>query len=110
MRSAAAPWIAPALPASAAKRSGDRNTPARLSSAAATTLAATLPPAIELAAVADWTVDGNMPRKRKPSASVGGSSGAVNACAPSPNSAIAPKQKAKVPPCNFQLRMPCITS
>src|SRR3546814_9765007 len=74
------------------------------------TLAATLPPAILLYAVADWTVEGRIPRKRKPSASVGGSSGAVAACAPSPRSAMKPKQKTSAPPCNFQLRMPCRTS
>src|SRR3546814_11541729 len=85
-------------------------TPTRLGSAAATTLAATLPPARLLAAVADWTVEGNMPRKRKPSASVAGRKGAVAACAATPSSAMATKPKARLPACSFQLRMPGSTT
>jgi hypothetical protein len=48
--------------ARAANSNGEAATPIRLSSAAATTLAATFPPAMLLAAVADWTVEGNIPR------------------------------------------------
>src|SRR3546814_8483367 len=55
----------------------------------------------------DLTVEGNMPRKRKPSASVAGRKGAVAACAATPSSAMATKQKARLPACSFQLRMPC---
>src|SRR3546814_6822314 len=58
----------------------------------------------------DLTVEGNMPRKRKPSASVAGRKGAVAACAATPSSAMATKQKARLPACSFQLRMPCSTS
>src|SRR3546814_18202880 len=84
--------------------------PTMLSSAAAATLAATVPPARLLAAVGDWTVEGNMPRKRKPSASVAGRKGAVAACAATPSSAMATKQKARLPACSFQLRLQCSTS
>lgn len=79
-----APWITPALPASAAKRSGDRNTQAGAEQAPLRRqLAATLrPPSNWRRSPTSHPVDGNMPRNRKPSASVGGSSGTVNACAP----------------------------
>src|SRR3546814_17986173 len=65
-------------------RSGVRNTPSRLDADALQTAAETLPRAMEVKAIEDWTVEGRQHKNRMPRYSSGVMSGAISGTAITP--------------------------
>ena len=79
--------------------------PARFEKDALHTAAATLPRAIEVKAIDDWTVEGSSVKNRNPPASVGVSSGRCATAIPSSGNSA--KVVANTARCSRQLRSPC---